>query len=161
MQTFLPVPDFAASAEYLDYERLNRQRIETYSIMEALAGVRDHLRHLPVVTMWRGSELHLVKYGLAMCDEWTRRGMDDKYGDRIKSLAEDVQGARVWTRAENDFVPWWLGIDGFHLSHRSNLLRMNPKHYRQYWPDTSDEFPLAWPEFRKYDGLAQRAKEVA
>jgi hypothetical protein len=41
--------------------------------------------------------------------------------------------------------PPWLGNEDFHRSHRSNLLRKYPEHYRQFWPDEPDNLPYFWP----------------
>ena len=45
--------------------------------------------------------------------------------------------------------PPWLGDAPFHLSHRSNLLRKMPEHYRQFWPAERDDLPYVWPDARK------------
>ena len=46
MQTFLPYPDFAASAAALDQARLGKQRVETLQALRALVipdyGWRQH-----------------------------------------------------------------------------------------------------------------------
>ena len=42
------------------------------------------------------------------------------------------------------FYPPWLN-DEFCLSHRSNLIRKNPEHYRPLWPDVLDNLPYIWP----------------
>lgn len=43
------------------------------------------------------------------------------------------------------FYPSWL-TDEFCLSHRSNLIRKNPDHYRPLWPDVPDNLPYIWPD---------------
>ena len=78
MQTFLPYEDFAQAAKCLDSKRLGKQRVEALQILNALLkpdakGWKNH----PAVKMWRGNERTLIEYGVAICDEWTRRGHRD------------------------------------------------------------------------------------
>lgn len=42
-------------------------------------------------------------------------------------------------------VPPWLGDEAFHLSHRSNLVRKDPGHYRPIFGDIPDGLPYIWP----------------
>lgn len=42
------------------------------------------------------------------------------------------------------YYPPWL-TDEFCLSHRSNLIRKDPNHYRPLWPDVPDNLPYIWP----------------
>ncbi|TMR24154.1 hypothetical protein ETD86_05390 [Nonomuraea turkmeniaca] len=59
MQTFLPYPDFAASAAVLDPLRLDKQRVEALQILRALTVSEYGWRHHPVVKMWAGYEAAL------------------------------------------------------------------------------------------------------
>lgn len=90
----------------------------------------------PAVRMWRGHEQVLARYGIAMCREWKRRGYKDTLLPRFR---------RVLQRLSEGTAPGWLGNPGFHASHRSNLLRKEPNHYRSYWPDEPDDLPYVWP----------------
>ncbi|SEG79648.1 hypothetical protein SAMN05444920_104732 [Nonomuraea solani] len=63
MQTFLPYPDFAASATVLDPLRRGRQRVEALQVLRALT--------VP------GYEEALVRYGLEMCGHWCSLGRPD------------------------------------------------------------------------------------
>jgi len=148
MQTFLPVPKFTQAAAYLDRQRLGKQRIEAWQILQALAGLEDRWRHHPAVKMWEGAEITLCKYGIAICNEWKSRGYEDNMRQRFLDFMEDSLRHNVLLPGRNDGLPWWLGIEGFHLSHRSNLLRKDPEHYRQYWPDDPDTLEYTWPEPR-------------
>lgn len=137
MQTFLPVPAFAESARLLDDARLGKQRVETYQIIRTLDGVTRGWRNHPAVRMWRGYEPALLRYGLAVCDEWDRRGMADTVREKLAVHAREA-GRAV-------HLPFWLGDANLHASHRSNLLRKDPNFYGRYgWTDPPD-LPYVWP----------------
>ena len=137
MQTFLPDANFQRSAGYLDYRRLGKQRIETKQILTTLFHGGGWARH-PAVQMWKGKERALCHYGIAICDEWIYRG----YSDYTRKFFTDILGAGV--DAPYD-LPWWVGDERFHQSHRSNLLRKDPQHYRRFWPDLAPTIKYLWP----------------
>jgi hypothetical protein len=88
--------------------------------------------------MWKGYEPALVVYGLAMVDEWVRRGSPDTVAPQL--IAE--LGRRPRRDAKR---PPWVGDPAFHAAHRSNLLRKDPEWYRQLWPDEPDDLEYVWP----------------
>lgn len=137
MQTFLPYADFPMSARSLDNRRLGKQRVETLQILNALTNPNYGWQNHPAVKMWRGHVASLVVYGLAICDEWKRRGFNDTCAAKIAAhMPDDCISAPP---------PSWLGNAEFHASHRSNLLRKEPEHYRQFnWIDGPDK-PYVWP----------------
>ena len=136
MQTFLPLPNFAASAACLDNRRLGKQRVETLQILKALTIPNYGWRNHPAVKMWKGHTGALTLYGIAICQEWIKRGFNDTCAEKIAAFGS------------SDIIlemPSWLGNDEFHASHRSNLLRKEPDHYRQFkWTDGPD-LPYVWP----------------
>jgi hypothetical protein len=137
MQTFLPYPDFAATAQVLDSSRLGKQRVEAYQIIRTLDGVTKGWRNHPAVRMWRGYEPALLQYGTAICDEWDRRGYPDTVREKLVAHLRE-QDAPVP-------VPPWLGDEEFHASHRSNLLRKDPEWYGRFgWTEPPD-LPYYWP----------------
>jgi hypothetical protein len=82
MQTFVPLTSSNADiARVLDNKRLNKQALEGWQILMTLLeldpagehrepkGWRNH----PAVKMWRGHELALYDYVVAMVTEWKRR----------------------------------------------------------------------------------------
>jgi hypothetical protein len=140
MQTFLPYDDFARSARVLDYRRLGKQRVETYQLLKALLdpNPKGWVNH-PAAKMWRGHELRLVTYGVAICDEWLRRGYRDGCRDKILSYADRAPFTR------DTWYPDWLGNEQFHASHRSNLLRKSPEFYSQYGWTESPDLEYIWP----------------
>jgi len=144
MQTFLASPDFIESAKVLDYRRLGKQRVEVLQILNTLRYGSRWENH-PAVLMWKNYESALCKYGYAICDEWTNRGYIDN--TKYKISEHDWYYLNIYTLIE---YPLWLGNEDFHRSHRSNLLRKYPEHYRQFWPDERDDLPYTWPVRKGY-----------
>lgn len=146
MQTFLPYPDFEATAHCLDYRRLGKQRVEAYQLLRGLRDPFYGWRHHPAVKMWRGYEDALALYMNAMIREWVRRGYNN-----TMALA-DVPA--------HPAMPPWLGDPAFHASHRANLLRKDPDFYRQYgWTDSPD-LPYIWPIAQDMPTTHDRAEEA-
>jgi hypothetical protein len=136
MQTFLPYDDFDESARVLDYRRLGKQRVETMQIMKALRGETKGWVNHPATKMWRGYEGALCEYGATMCHFWIALGYNDT------TLPYFLHAGLEHTDITK---PPWFGNEEFHISHRSNLLRKAPEHYRQFWPDVPDDIPYVWP----------------
>ena len=133
MQTFLPYPDFKESVRVLDYRRLGKQRVETFQVLNILLdrtpskGWRNH----PVTLMWSGYEAALQLYQNYTIEEWINRG----YKNTMQLEIID---------AELILMPPWFGLDRFHRSHRSNLLRKDYEYYSQYFDEPSD-LEYYWP----------------
>ncbi|MGA5303378.1 MSMEG_6728 family protein [Nucisporomicrobium flavum] len=149
MQTFLPFPDFVASARALDQKRLGKQRVETVQVLRGLIQPGYGWRHHPAVKMWTGYEEALVRYGLDMCGVWVATGRADTTAETMRA---DVAAARGLTviRAQDDLaaageLPPWLGDDALHLSHRSALVRKDPDFYRPLFGDIPADLPYVWP----------------
>lgn len=148
MQTFLPYPDFAASAEALDDRRLGKQRVEALQILRALT--REHYgwkRH-PAVRMWAGYEEALVSYAMAICAEWTRRGHADTCAASI--AADSIAAGLPAPRSQSELaaagrLPPWFGDERLHRSHRAALLRKDPAYYRDRFADTDPTLRYFWP----------------
>lgn len=138
MQTFLPYSSFSQSARVLDYRRLGKQRVEAMQILKALLGESPGWRTHPATRMWSGWENSLASYGLAMCNEWRRRGyrdtLTDYFLDRFDVTEDSVAP-----------VPYFI-TEEFTLSHQSNLLRKEPDYYRPiFGPQVPDDLPYVWP----------------
>ncbi|MEU8393869.1 MSMEG_6728 family protein [Nonomuraea sp. NPDC048892] len=150
MQTFLPYPDFAASAAVLDPLRLGKQRVETLQVLRALTVPGYGWRHHPVVKMWAGYEEALVRYGLEMCRHWCSLGRADTCADTMTTeiallRATPVVRAQAELAAAGELPPW-LGDEKLHLSHRSALLRKDPGFYRPvFGDDDPDDLDYVWP----------------
>jgi hypothetical protein len=136
MQTFLPFEDFTATAATLDRARLGKQRVETLQIAKCLAGVPSSWKNHPAVKMWVGTPSSLLRYQIAICKEWTEvRQYNDTCLEQTIELLTPIIGP-------SSDRPWWLGDEDFHLSHRANLRRKDPKHYADF---EDLDLPYRWP----------------
>jgi hypothetical protein len=132
VQTFLPYPDFVKSVEALDFQRLGKQRVEAYQILNVLyRGDNTDVAwaNHPAVRMWRGHIESLSEYLDCCIVAWIARG-----GENNMSLTR-LSGPK----------PWWFGSDYFHRSHRSNLLRKDEVYYRQFGWTEPTNLPYVWP----------------
>jgi hypothetical protein len=144
MQTFLPYADFEKSAQCLDMKRLGKQRVEAWQIYEIISGrshdiksVRRWKNH-PAVLMWEGYPIILASYGYIICKEWILQGYKDTMMQRFEMVLKGVYGEHA--------LPFWLGKEDFHISHRSNLLRKDYQYYSKHFgTDLADTFPYIWP----------------
>lgn len=145
MQTFLPYEEYHKSAAVLDNARLGKQRVECLQIMKALAGYYSKTnawKNHPAVKMWRNYPLSLLAYGRIICLEWKKRG----FKDTCEQKMFDIYNANFYNKQDPSVLPPFLGDEAFHLSHRSNLLRKNEKHYRQYFgEDCPNNLNYVWP----------------
>lgn len=148
MQTFLPLPDFAASAATLDDRRLGKQRVEALQVLRALTRVTYGWKRHPAVRMWAGHAEGVAAYGLAVCDEWVARGRADTCAATIGTdlAAAGLPAPRSQTElAAAHRLPDWLGDERLHRSHRAALVRKDPEHYGPLFPDADPELPYFWP----------------
>ena len=133
MQTFLPYKDFDKSAHALDSRRLNKQILEGYQILKVLnnpdpkAAWRNH----PAVKMWRGFEVTLFDYILAMIREADRRGIKtDKNKDNLIQLR--VATIKNWGNG----VPEWYNnktiMKRVTTTHKANLYRKDDAYYNHF-----------------------------
>ena len=139
MQTFLAHSCFKKSASVLDDARLRNQRNECKVILRTITGEIEGWKNHPAVKMWVGHPLTLCEYALAICHECVDRGF-------AEGLLRYFQDAHYLNQTGGDELnPWWIGIEDFHASHRSNLLRKDPEHYRQFGWEEPDDLPYWWP----------------
>lgn len=146
MQTFLPYPDFEGSVAALDDRRLGKQRVEAFQILCALGdawALRERRRRTgrrraprgwanhPAVRMWRGCAPALGRYMNAAIREWVRRGFRNTM--------------RLRPSGGRPSMPAWFGDGRLHRSHRSNLVRKDPHHYRLMWLTAVPGAPYFWP----------------
>lgn len=143
MQTFLPFASYKQSAAVLDDKRLGKQRVETLQIMTALCNGGGWINH-PATKMWRGYEFSLLYYQHAICMEWhVVRGFDDSC---LRKTADIFWDSYLGISAEDVAIkPWWIEREDFVLSHRSNLVRKNPEHYRKIFPEVPNDLEYVWP----------------
>lgn len=134
MQTFMPYDSFSRSLSSLDNKRLGKQRVEAFQILKALADPNYGWQHHPAVKMWRGYEEALKLYFSIAISEWICRG----FNSTMVRPVYDIQHMKF---------PYWMGNEDFHLSHRSNLIRKLPSHYKEkFGNDIPDNLPYVWPE---------------
>jgi hypothetical protein len=146
MQTFLPYPDFLASAHVLDRQRLGKQRVETLQILRALELPDYGWQNHPAVRMWRGRTPALVRYGLDCVRVWTGRGHGDSTADQIAEFAPWVRELGQADLHREFLLPGWLGDERLHRSHRSQLIGKEPEFYRPLFPETPEGLDYFWPE---------------
>jgi hypothetical protein len=150
MQTFLPYEDYEESARVLDDKRLGKQRSESIIILKTLLGIyradkRKGWPHHPATKMWAGHELALCDYSIEIANEWIRRGHKDTTLEWFEDCRTDIlAGCFIFNRPVRSPPPW-IGDEQVHESHRSNLLRKEPEHYRKFWPELRDDLPYVWP----------------
>lgn len=145
MQTFMPEPTFEMSARVLDPKRLRNQRNECKAIMQTILGIDDPgWKHHPAAKQWMGNPAALAAYAITVCHECARRGyphaeFEELSGEKTKDI--------FWFEKylQPLHLPWWMGYEPYHDSHKSNLVRKDPDHYRLYWPDIPDDMEYVWP----------------
>jgi hypothetical protein len=138
MQTFLPYKSFKRSAKILDRARLGKQRLESYQLIEVLVyGVDSRWFNHPACRMWVGYEAALVEYYNTILKEWENRGY------------QNIKLKHITPEYTEPIYPWWLGLKEFHDSHKSNLLRKDPKHYSIFAKSVSNNLPYYWPTKEK------------
>lgn len=138
MQTFVPFPDLAASVAVLDDRRLGKQRVEVFQVLRALTWPAYAWKNHPAVRMWRGFVPGLVAYGVACCDEWTRRGYADAVRPQLLAWSAGAEPV------DPDLPPWW-GVEELHRSHRAALVRKDPDHYLPVLGPQPGPSDYLWP----------------
>ena len=136
MQTFLPFSNFNESARSLDRQRLGKQRVEAWQIYQSLTDPEYGWKSHPAVLMWGGCEQALLRYGIAICDEWVARGYEDNMLERF--AAECIPDLYE--------MPSWFGAYEFHEAHRAMLWRKDPEYYASFRGTFDEEvFDYWWP----------------
>jgi hypothetical protein len=144
VQTFLPYPDFTASAAVLDPRRLGKQRVEALQVLRALTREKYGWKRHPAVRMWTGYTEALVCYGLVVCAAWTALDRPDTCAPSlVGEFGAPVRAQEALGEAGE--LPPWLGRADLHLSHRSSLVRKDPDWYRPRFGDVPGDLPYVWP----------------
>jgi len=152
VQTFLPYPDFTATAAVLDVRRLGKQRVEALQVLRAMTVPEYGWRHHPVAKMWAGYDEALVRYGLEVCAAWTAGGRADTVAATLVADLGRVARTQPELAAAGELPPW-LGWEPLHRSHRSALLRKDPAYYRpRFGSDLPDDLPYEWPASDRWRG---------
>ncbi len=148
MQTFTPDSDFEAAARALDSKRLGKQRVEVIQIVRALTVPGYAWANHPATLMWRGFEEALGRYGLTVCDVWVERGFADTCAATISADLTTFGIGRIRSYAElfaAEALPGWLFDVDLLRSHQSALVRKDPDHYRDRFPNVPDDLAYVWP----------------
>jgi hypothetical protein len=140
MQTFLPYRDFNESAKVIDPIRRWKQVVEARQLVAVLTGNTNHWknpnawREHPAAVMWQG-HVNALKY---YCNCFHLQVIRSKSHLVTAFNFYDLSNVKIT-------YPWWLGMESFHRSHRSNLLRKDSVFYGQYgWKEPHD-LPYVWP----------------
>ena len=133
MQTFLPFKSFTNTARALDNKRLNKQILECYQILNVLSNDDPHAgwRNHPAVKMWRGHELGLYTYTMAMVEEADIRGI--KTENNLRNITElKKRVGQGW----GDGLPVWMDdkkvMARVTTTHKANLYRKDPEYYFEF-----------------------------
>ena len=132
MQTFLPYQDFDLSARLLDSKRLNKQLLEGRQVLDIVSSGRTTggwINH-PAVLMWKGHDMSLFKYLVAIASECVNRNI--KIDNNWNAILDIYKG-------RSNSIPRWMGNNKFHLSHRQNLYIKDPEHYAIFKQDSEKE----------------------
>jgi hypothetical protein len=162
MQTFLPYPDFEATAAVLDTRRLGKQRVEVIQIVRALTRPAYAWKSHPAVLMWSGFEEALATYGHVVSRAWVERGFGDTCAATIAADLAAVGVERLRPQGElaaAGALPPWLGDEDLHRSHQSALVRKDPEYYGARFPGVPDDLPYVWP-VRSPRVLEREARKV-
>lgn len=161
MQTFLPYADMKTSLQSLDRARLGKQRSENKQLLQQII-IRDadqqfdlrpgaiELLDIPTCKM------NTARLNHPACEQWwAHAGALAIYHD-LTIIVWQSRGYQnnmpFISKAGKHELPKWWGDERFHSSHRSNLLRKDPKWYGQFswtddptvdyfWPTRSGEYP--------------------
>lgn len=139
MQTFLTTKNFIENAKVLDRQRLGKQRVEAYQILNTLINGGGWKNH-PCIKQWSGYEWALTEYGLAICGEWISRGYKDTMYGRILNLYK--------SRFHTDYflMPDWLNEEKLYSSHRAALLYKNYDWYKRFSWKEEPRIDYWWPK---------------
>lgn len=150
MQTFLPYQNFNQSAKCLDRQRLGKQRVEAWQILQAITNEDYGWQNHPAVKMWAGYDCCLAVYGLNICHEWENRGYKDNlfgffYTYLYNFYSDDYIMNNYLGEFDMPYKPSWLGNEDFHASHRSALLFKNYEWYSQFGWTEEPKYDYVWP----------------
>lgn len=151
MQTWLPYPTFAKSAEVLDNARLGAQRNEALIALRTLHGEfyeKNGWANHPTVKMWKGYEWRLRGYLGTICLEGMDRSDSDVWREvMFEDLPEISKDIEI-----DHSRPDWFGVQKFHDSHKARLLHKEPEHYSQFDWDVEPDPEIFWPTKNGYGG---------
>jgi len=123
MMTFIVVGDFVLNAQFIDDQRLGKQRVEALQILDVIQkgtistnGKKPAWVNHPIVKAWALYVNALKYYTNCIILEWIKRGKNNNLP--LFELPSDI------------IIPLWAKWDRLHNSHRAMLIRKNPFHYK-------------------------------
>jgi hypothetical protein len=146
MQTFMSEPHLYDCAAVLDDKRLNKQYLEGWQILNAIAqtpegggqrvnGKIPFASNHPATNQWRGHEYALSGYLACVEAELNIRGI------KTVTIMEKIQQTMKengWFQQLSGLPSWWKDTSEFErlrITHRGNLYNKDPEHYAQYEAD--------------------------
>lgn len=137
--TLRPYAEHTATADCLHERDLRSQLQLVKSLLNTLHQQGHHHSHIeehhPLLGMWRGYELNLTAYGLAL-HEARRFKSDDTEAWLMQHM--------VWAESGSMDPPWWLAYPEVHLGCKSYLLRSDYGFYSKKFKDVALDEPLFW-----------------
>ena len=149
MQTFLPYFSFEKSAKVLDKKRCFKQLVEAKQILCVLHAdiiptdwklSKDYLfqksfNH-PTIQMWLG-------YGETLVDYYNDFLLICKVKHKINTTLPALDMKIICPD-----IPWWLGNENFHRSHRTRLIAKDREFYLPLFPEDENynDGKYWWPD---------------
>lgn len=148
METYIPYPSFAASAEVLSAsERVMSfiSAMATLSVIhevEVVGASQEYIKRHPMVRLWREHDVFLFEYADAMYEAMSP-AVQGKLAHRREALQRHLEWATSGSYSMEP--PRWLGDAEFHTQQQAALLRLNPEFYGPKFPDVSMTLVQTWP----------------
>lgn len=140
MMIWLPFENFEECARSMDSRTLTIQRFDAWRLLHMLQhGVPAGMGQNATLRMWRDYPTWVAAYGMAICLEW------EKTSDRPSELTQLFRDYLDVIDVTEDY-PRWLGDSMLHMSHRSNMIKLDPDRYMKLWPGVIEGMPLMWPK---------------
>jgi len=126
MITFLPYSDFSKSASVLDKKRCWKQVIEARQIIDVLEGKTLAWKNHPAVKMWIGhTDLLKCYYNIFLYESKNVRKINTTLVYNPRYFSPFINNTKL---------PFWLGNENFHRSHRARLIEKNRDLYLPLFP---------------------------
>lgn len=147
MQTYLPYADFYETAHCLrDYDLTTQieHTVIILSTLHELDGFDGYQTHR-AVKMWREYDAQLSHYGLVMCEEAEKRGLEVSGQD--ERLAWHLGNIASVEDFEMSKPPWMLDrrMKRVETTSRAVLLRRDRDFYKQYKWNVPEMSTLYYP----------------
>lgn len=134
---WLPYSDFEKSVACLNTQHLNRQRTNCQVLAKSFIAP-NRWNNNPIFKVW-SPYYEVFQYYHDVCvREWVSRGW------RTSAVLFEAP------KPDKRKLPWFIGVEEFHSSHRANLLRLDPTYRsRMNWGEDPN-LPYLWPNNNTY-----------